>query len=265
MCYTRRMRTQTYTSEKATLQLMSLVTNGVKHNARLAEIATALRTVIDSYGGLNRRERARLFNNAYNYTRRLKASGDGWTRVIASRTAYDSFMSVSRRVLASSDSRNKRIALGKAMTQFENDYGYEPVFYACSYHSNCSCGHDDYQGKIYVDRFWRTKVTPMDRDKILAYIRNRNIRTIQSVVKAPIWLTTRPYCRHYFVPVATADVLSSSPKKVLHQYNVYHYTPDYYDDNAYFRTRYEIYKHLNELVPCDDFNSMMRRSARSQN
>lgn len=244
---------------------MSIVTNGVKHNARLAEIATALRTVIDSYGGLNRRERARLFNNAYNYSRRLKASGDGWTRILASRTAYDSFMSASRRVLASSDSRNKRIALGKAMTQFEHDYGYEPVFYACSYHSNCSCGHDDYQGKIYVDRFWRTKVTPMDRDKILAYIRNRNIRTIQSVVKAPIWLTTRPYCRHYFVPVATADVLSSSPKKVLHQYNAYHYTPDYYDDNAYFRTRYEIYKHLNELVPCDDFNSMMRRSARSQN
>ena len=151
MCYTRRMRTQTYTSEKATLQLMSIVTNGVKHNARLAEIATALRTVIDSYGALNRRERARLFNNAYNYARRLKASGDEWTRILASRTAYDSFMSVSRRVLASSDSRNKRIALGKAMTQFEHDYGYEPVFYACSYHSNCSCGHDDYQGKIYVD------------------------------------------------------------------------------------------------------------------
>lgn len=264
MWYTRRMRTQTYTSEKATLQLMSIVTNGVKHKARLAEIATALRTVIDSYGGLNRRERARLFNNAYNYARRLKASDDNWTCVLASRTAYDSFMSTSRRVLASSDSRQKRIALGKAMTQFEHDYGYEPVFYACSYHSNCSCGHDDYQGKIYIDRFWRTKVTPMDRDKILAYIRNRNVRTIQSVVKAPIWLTTRPYCRHYFVPVATADVLSSSPKKVLHQYNVYHYTPDYYDDNAYFRTRYEIYKHLNELVPCDDFTSMMRRSARLQ-
>ena len=79
---------------------MSIVTNGVKHNARLAEIATALRTVIDSYGGLNRRERARLFNNAYNYARRLKASGDEWTRILAARTAYDSFTPVSRRVLA---------------------------------------------------------------------------------------------------------------------------------------------------------------------
>lgn len=262
------MKLQAYTFEKATLQLMSVLTQGMKQERYLSEMDKAFRTIANSYDGLNRRERSRLFTVAYNNARRAKAvarRGDGeWERYIASRTVYDAFVSTARTVDASFSARQKRIALGKAISDYESKYESEPIFYLCSYHSNCSCGHDTYQGKIYVDRFWRSKVSDDDYNKVQAYIRNRKVRTIQDVVKAPIWLTTRPYCRHYFTPVPTADVLTSSPKKLLHETNSYHYTPDYYDNDEYFHVRKEIYTHLNKLNPCDEFEIMIKKSARSR-
>ena len=237
---------------------MSATTRGVSKNHSLSQISRELRTIVNSYSGLNRRERALLYNNALNCTRRVKVSGQEWERVIASRTVYDSFMSASRRVDATFASRQKRIALGKAISAFENDFGSEPVFYLCSYHSNCSCGHEYLQGKVYVNRFWRTIVDSTDYRKVAAYIKNRNVQTIQSVVKSPTWLTTRPYCRHYFVPVPTADVLSASPKRLLHDNDAFHYTPDYYDSDAYFQTRKQIYTQLNTLHSCDAFARMIR-------
>lgn len=251
------MRKQAYTPQKATTQLMAVIAKGVKENRRLSDIDDAIRTVVNSYVGLNRRERARLFRNASENARRVNARG---IDELASRTAYDSFMSTSRKVMATSDTRNKMVTLSSDMADFENEKGYEPIFFACSYHSNCSCGHENFQGKIYVDRFWRMKVRGTDYYRVLSYIKNRNIQTVQSVVKAPIWLTTRPYCRHYFVPVPTADVLGSSPKKILHDCNAYHYTPDYYTNDEYFRIRSDVYTELNQIVPSAEFKTMIERS-----
>lgn len=254
------MRRQTFSATKATQQLMSAVVSGVKSNHRISDIALNIRTIVNSFNGLKRNERSKLYNNALNLARRAKASGKDWTRVVASSgTAYDPLMSISRRVDASVSLRRKHSTLGADISNFENENGYEPIFYVCSYHSNCAKDHSDYQGKIYIDRFWRAKVGSSDYYKVLAYIKNRNILTIQQVVKSPIWLTTRPYCKHYFVPVATADVLSSSPKKILHQYGAYHYTPDYYTNDDYFQTRKQIYTQLNSIFPCDEFRRLIRR------
>lgn len=254
------MRTQTFKFGKATFQLMGSVVKQIagNRNCTLTQISRELRTIVNSYSGLNRRERASLYNNAFNCARRIKASGQDWERTIASRPVYDSFMAMSRRVDASFASRQKRIALGKAISDYENQHGTEPVFYLCSYHSNCSCGHEHLQGKIYVTRYWRTIVGSTDYRKVAAYIKNRNVQTIQSVVKAPTWLTTRPYCRHYFVPVQTSDVLTASPKRLLHDNDAFHYTPDYYDSDAYFQIRKQIYTQLNALHPCDAFARLMR-------
>lgn len=254
------MRIQNYTPQKATIQLMTVVTQGVAKNRRLSDIDDALRTVVNSYAGLNRKERARLMRNAKAAARKAKAVGS--VDVLASRTVYDSFMSTSRNVYATANNRGKMTQLSSDITDFENERGYEPIFYACSYHSNCSCGHENYQGKIYVDRFWRTKVNGVDYYRVLSYIKNRNVQTVQSVVKSPIWLTTRPYCKHYFVPVSTADVLGASPKKILHDYDAYHYTPPYYTNDEYYRIRSEVYSHLNELVPNPEFKTMIERSRR---
>lgn len=69
------MRKQAYTPQKATTQLMAVIAKGVNENRRLSDIDDAIRTVVNSYVGLNRRERARLFRNASENARRVKARG----------------------------------------------------------------------------------------------------------------------------------------------------------------------------------------------
>lgn len=89
------------------------------------------------------------------------------------------------------------------------------VFYLCSYHEKPALDHKDYQGKLYIDRYWRSAVlqygelawleAPID-----AYIKNHKIQTMQEVVGDAPYLTTRPYCKHFFIPVDIWTVLTSS-------------------------------------------------------
>lgn len=239
------MRKQTYTPERATAQLMAVVADGLQRNRRLADINADIRALVNSYNGLNRNERAKLFNNAYSVARRgrTQKADAGY---LGTRTVYDSFMGTARRINVGVTARRKHSALGKAISDFDG----EPIFYLCSHHTNCAPDHLAYQGKVYVDRFWRTKVSGVDYYKVLSYIKNRKILTIQQIVKSPVWLTTRPNCKHYFTPIRTDEVLQSSPKRLLHRYNAYHYSQDEYD---YYRTRQRVFEELNRLIPCEKF------------
>lgn len=94
------------------------------------------------------------------------------------------------------------------------------VFYLCSVHTGPAADHEDWQGKIYVDRFWRSvmegaRCTADQIRGVEAYIRNHNILTLQEVVNHKPYLITRPYCRHFFIPLSTAEVLGSSLNSIL--------------------------------------------------
>lgn len=80
------------------------------------------------------------------------------------------------------------------------------VFYQCSKHNNCAPDHKDYQGKIYVDRYWRS-ILGEEKTPVLHYIQSEHIHTIQWVMGNPVWMTTRPYCKHRLVGIDTDRVL----------------------------------------------------------
>ena len=89
------------------------------------------------------------------------------------------------------------------------------VFYLCSYHEKPALDHKDYQGKLYIDRYWRSAVLQYSElawleAPIDAYIKNHKIQTMQEVVGDKPYLTTRPYCKHFFIPVDIWTVLTSS-------------------------------------------------------
>ena len=89
------------------------------------------------------------------------------------------------------------------------------VFYLCSYHEKPALDHKDYQGKLYIDRYWRSAVLQYSElawleAPIDAYIKNHKIQTMQEVVGGTPYLTTRPYCKHFFIPVDIWTVLTSS-------------------------------------------------------
>lgn len=78
-------------------------------------------------------------------------------------------------------------------------------FFLCSWHDDPALDHKDLQGKIFVDEKW-----PKRNKKIAAYIKNHNIMTVQEAMGPPHYLITRPYCRHWLIPVSTYTVLHNS-------------------------------------------------------
>lgn len=89
------------------------------------------------------------------------------------------------------------------------------AFYLCSWHQTPAAGHKDLQGKLYVDRYWRSRVPESLIPAVQKIIDDRSIMTIQEVTGEPYWLIYRPYCRHYFVPIDTYEVLGSASDKEL--------------------------------------------------
>jgi len=78
------------------------------------------------------------------------------------------------------------------------------IFYIASKHVDSAQDHKDWQGKIYVDRYWHNYETD---GRLGKFIREHNIQTVQWVTGNPVWFVTRPNCRHYFETYTVEQVL----------------------------------------------------------
>lgn len=109
--------------------------------------------------------------------------------------------------------------------RFKHDSLFEQfqsgVFYLCSTHINPAKDHVDWEGKVYVNAGWKDRVDPDMHGKIAAYIRNHDIKTVQWVVGEPVYLVTRPNCKHYFIEISVEEVLGNSVRKLLKKHNMY--------------------------------------------
>ena len=84
------------------------------------------------------------------------------------------------------------------------------IFYLASEHPDCADDHKDYQGKIYIKDSWRTIIKQKELiPKIEAFINQKRIMTIEKAIAQPIWLSTRPNCRHYFIPITVQQALGN--------------------------------------------------------
>lgn len=90
------------------------------------------------------------------------------------------------------------------------------VFYMSSTHSNPAKDHADWQGRIFVDRYWKMTLEgqPDVQKKVAAYIRNHDVITVQEVCGEPVYLITRPYCKHFMIELDTDEVLGNSVNKI---------------------------------------------------
>lgn len=209
----------------------SYICRALQEEMTLNQFSEKMRSLVNSYAELNRNDRYRLYLAGYNLYRacrhRIK-SGD-WQEYLALRKNYDTILRAARKVQRDLDLRRKRIATRQILDAHTND----TIFYVCSKHNKPATDHAEFQGKIYVDRFWREKISAHMYRAVEAYIRNHQVITVQKIMGAPVYLTTRPYCKHYFIPVDTGTVLHSSVNRVVEQYAIHrvkNYTPaDYYD------------------------------------
>lgn len=91
--------------------------------------------------------------------------------------------------------------------QVEKARNLKQIFYLCSEHGDCAKDHLDYQGKVYVDENWSSlDLTPEQKIEIEKYIKLNNIMSFQGICGKPVWLFTRPNCRHFFKRLSFEDV-----------------------------------------------------------
>lgn len=90
------------------------------------------------------------------------------------------------------------------------------VFYLCSWHGDCAQDHVDWQGKLYYDRFWRRHVKDKQtQERVLGFIEANGMMSLQWITNKPVWLITRPNCRHYFEQVTIKEALGKSTDELL--------------------------------------------------
>ena len=90
------------------------------------------------------------------------------------------------------------------------------VFYLCSEHKDYALDHINFQGKIYVDERWQSIIKDdVLKGEIATYVIMNNIQTFQWVIGRPVWMTTRPNCRHFFKLLTNEEVLKSKNVKRL--------------------------------------------------
>lgn len=116
------------------------------------------------------------------------------------------------------------------------------IFYLCSSHDDCATDHKDYQGKIYVDE----KAVPTLEE--FRYIVQNKIQSFQWVTFRPVWMTTRPHCRHYFKALKSEDVLSHSVAQLTKNHRMHHKSGKYEIQTVRYKTGEETLKAYEERL-----------------
>lgn len=217
----------------------SLIAYHIKHGTTLNRFSTVMRNLVNSYSGLNRNERYKLYRTSLDLFRKMRRSDSVQTDLERDYN-YVQIVKAARKVMRDKDIRDKQKGLKQDLSSTDN------IFFVCSKHRKPAEDHKDYQGKIYVDRFWRTKLDSDMQRKVGAYIKNHNVLTVQYIIGEPVYMTTRPYCKHYFIPVNTSTVLTNSYKKVVDSTGLHSHK--WYTKEDYFKLRKSVFKGIENIL-----------------
>lgn len=185
-----------------------IINKGFLQGRSLTDIDTVLRKLVNSYQ-LRGAERNRLLRSFLQIARCCPRKNP--SSYLSSTKGVEFAMKEARWAEARANMRAKRTYLRNALKSGEQ------IFFACSKHYPVAKDHKAYQGKIYVDRFWRLKVSGSEYQAVLNFIKENNVKTVQEIIGPDVYLTTRPYCRHYFSGVDTAAVLSGEYRIKTHK------------------------------------------------
>lgn len=96
------------------------------------------------------------------------------------------------------------------------------IFFLCSDHLDCAEDHKDYQRRLYVDGAWQKDIFfKANKDAIRLFIAEYEIKTFQWVTGKPVWMITRPNCRHYFVALTWGEVKKYSIDELVNKYHTH--------------------------------------------
>lgn len=96
-------------------------------------------------------------------------------------------------------------------------------FFLASAHPMPAKDHAEYEGRLYYDADWEEKgeYSTAEKAAIRALIRNRKLDTVQYITQGPVWLCTRPNCKHYLMNMPLQEALHSSARSMLRKHGMY--------------------------------------------
>ena len=223
---------QSNSLKKARNKYIATVYDDLIKRKNLKQIHADIQKIIvsDNNEGLNS---SMMGEYAYNVARRVKRKIDtypmGYEAILLAEIIFKRFQKekvfTETNTLAYDTSQKRE---EERKTQVIEDiekqaFDEKKVFYLCSEHKDCALDHIDYQGKIYVDDRWQSIIQDdVLKGMIANYVIMNNIQTFQWVIGRPVWMTTRPNCRHFFKLLNNSDVLKAkNTKKLLKKNKMY--------------------------------------------
>ena len=95
------------------------------------------------------------------------------------------------------------------------------VFYLYNSMQDCAKDHQDYQGQYYYDARWESfNLKPESKEKIADFIASKNMMSVQEVEGPPIYLGTRPNCRHKKISVSIEQALGIPADKLENELGI---------------------------------------------
>ena len=223
--------------KKKLVQILSVCKEFHGHGKTKKWLKNRLREVIDSLDDLTRNEKAKLYEAAFQtatdpvevaVTERVGIGGTqlppkqevDFSKPANCKELVQTLGKIERRTSSRTNMNSIKDTIARARAVGTEQIGRLPmIFYACSSHSKPAKDHKDYQGKIYVDRYWRKYCTGTVPEWMMMaieeFIQKNEILTVQKIMGPPVWLATRPFCRHVFVPVNTLSVLTEQPETYI--------------------------------------------------
>lgn len=95
--------------------------------------------------------------------------------------------------------------------QLELNVTTKNPFWLCNFFKDCAPDHKDFQGKIYFDERYKSFGFDENKLKIIEdLIKSKKMLSIQQVKDNKPYLTTRPNCRHKFMPISINQALGNT-------------------------------------------------------
>lgn len=97
------------------------------------------------------------------------------------------------------------------------------LFILVSEHKDSALDHKDYQGRLYFAKDYEKIISSEDekkRKEIFKRIKEEHMLEFERVIGKPVWMITRPNCRHFFEYLDTEDVLKHTTKYLLKKHKM---------------------------------------------
>lgn len=220
---------QTNNLKKARNRYIATVYDDLIHKKSIKEIHADIQRIMisDNHEGLNS---SMMGNYAFTLAKRMKRKTDRFEEILLPELLFKLFQKnkvyTETNSLAYNTAQKEEEKRKKKVIDGEQERAKKEgkVFYLCSEHRDCAIDHVDYQGKIYVDERWETIIKDdVLKGKIAEYVIMNNIQTFQWVIGAPVYMITRPNCRHFFKLLDNDEVLKAKSLKSLIKRNKMYY------------------------------------------